>query len=67
MIILTNESGSGYVVTISRTYPEEEYDLTFGEEQISKTLSSGATSYDLFISNNGRDDSNKWVIDIELG
>lgn len=68
LIILTEERGSDNVVTISRRYAEENYNLTFKGEDTSRTLSKAATSYNIFISNNGKDcPTCKWKIDIELG
>jgi len=67
LIILTEERGSGYLVTISRQY--DNYEIYFGgDADASKTLSKAATSYNIFISNNGKDtETDKWKINIELG
>lgn len=68
LIILTEERGSNYLVSIRREYAENNYDIQFNGEDSSKILSKAATSYNIFISNNGQDDiTYKWKINIELG
>lgn len=66
LIIKTTKKGSIHLVTISRDYNEENYNITFNSEDKIKTLSKAATSYKIFIKNNGKVDD-KWGINIELG
>jgi len=68
LLIKTEERGNTHLVTIARKYMDDNYDIKFDGEDEVKTLNKAATSYNLFISNNGKDDvSGKWKINIELG
>jgi hypothetical protein len=67
LIIVTSEKGNTNLVIIGRNYTRDNYNIKFNGEDTSKTLNKAATSYNLFISNNGKDASNKWNINIELG
>lgn len=66
IIIHTKKKGDGYVVNMSRDY-SDTYNITFqGNDEI-KTLSQSTAAYKLYITNKGRDSSNKIIIDFETG
>lgn len=67
LMIITTEKGNTNLISIGRNYGEEDYNIKFNGEDITKTLNKAATSYNLFITNNGKDESNKWNINVELG
>ena len=67
LIIRTEKKGNANLVTLSRDYTADGYDIKFNGKDELKTLSKASTSYKLFITNNGKDDTTgKWNINIEL-
>jgi len=64
LIVITNEVGDLGLVNITRDY--SDYNLTYQREDNLKIISKAATPYSLIISNSGKDESDKTVINIEL-
>lgn len=66
LIIKTTEKGNLNLVKMERQYTEEGYNITFNGKDELKTINKAATSYSLFITNKGKNDLDKWEIDIEI-
>lgn len=64
IIIKTEELGNIGIVTLRRTY--EDYDITFNGADEMRTIGKAATSYNLFITNKGRNENDTWNVDFEL-
>ncbi len=64
LLIKTEEIGGLNRVTVKRLY--ENYNITFAGKDELKSLSRASTPYNIFITNNGKDDENIWRIDFEL-
>lgn len=64
-VIRTDEIGDMYRVSLLNNY-SGQYNISFDDRQTLKTLTKSATPYKIFISNNGLDQNNKPIINIEL-
>ncbi len=65
-IIILTEKKSGYnLVTLTRNYGEDNYNLQFEGKEELKTISKASTSYKLSISNEG-EINKKTILDISL-
>jgi len=64
IIIKTKELGDKGIVTLKRVY--EDYNITFNNKEAIKTIGKAATSYNLFVSNKGRNENDTWQVDFEL-
>lgn len=64
LLINTEQIGDTNKVTIKRNY--EDYNITFSGKDETKALSKASTPYNLFITNKGKGDDEKWRIDFEL-
>jgi hypothetical protein len=64
LVIRTEELGELGLVNITRDYAN--YNITYNEKDISKTISQASNSYNFIISNNGKDGGEKTIINIEL-
>ena len=64
LIIVTKERGDLKIVTITRIY--DEYNITFNNKDANKIISKASTPYKLSLTNRGKDDSDKWQVDIEI-
>lgn len=64
LIVRTEEIGKISLVNITRDY--SSYNLTYNSKDESKIISKAATPYNFIISNSGKDDSEKTIINIEL-
>lgn len=68
LLIKTEERGEINLITINRSYVENNFNITYNGKDELKTLTKASTSYKIFFTNNGKDDiTNKMNIDIELG
>ena len=63
-IIITEEVGKLGVVSITRDY--SNYNITYHGEDNLKIISKAATPYNFIISNSGKDEDGKTIVDIEL-
>jgi type II secretory pathway pseudopilin PulG len=61
---LTEETGRGNTVTLKRDF-SEEYDLTYVNQEVTKSLTKAPNAYRLFITNKG-ESSNKVLIDFSI-
>lgn len=66
IIIHTREKGDEFVVNMSRDY-SDIYNITYHGKDDIKIFSKSTASYKLYITNKGRDSSNKIIIDFETG
>jgi hypothetical protein len=64
IIIHTRKKADAYVVNISQNYPN--YNITLGAKDEIKILNKASTPYQLLISHNGKDSSNKIIINFEI-
>lgn len=64
LIVITEEVGKLGLVNITRDY--SGYNITYNGGDNLKIISKATTPYNLVISNSGKDESGKTVIDIEL-
>lgn len=66
LIITTEGFGDFNIITLKRVY--NSHNITFDGKDVMKTLSPAATTYFLFLDNNGKSNiTNKWNIDATLG
>ena len=70
LLIKTEKKGSINVVTIKRSYIDDNFDITYNLKDELKTLTKAGTSYKISIKNEGKKgdtpETEKWNIDIEL-
>jgi hypothetical protein len=64
LIIITQEKGKYNLVTITRDY-SEEYNITYQNQEITKSLTKSSVPYKLLITNEGKTDG-KTQININL-
>jgi hypothetical protein len=65
LIIFTRKKADFNVVNLTRDY-NEDYNLTYQGEKISKALTKAPTQYNLFISNDGKDGASKTKINFNI-
>lgn len=65
IVILTEEKSGYNLVTLTRDYGEDDYDLEFEGNDELKVISKSSTSYKLSISNEGEEEG-KTILDISL-
>jgi type II secretory pathway pseudopilin PulG len=63
IIIKTEKSGKDNLVILKRVY--EDYNLTYNGKDEVKTITKASTSYNLFLSNKGKQNET-WHIDAEI-
>jgi len=70
LLIKTEKKGSINLVTIKRSYVEDNFNITYNSEDELKTLTKASTSYKISITNKGKigdsPETEKWNIDVEL-
>ena len=66
LIIKTEKKGNLNLVTLNRSYVNDNYNITFNGKDEIKTISKAATSYKISLTNKGKEDTT-WNIDVELG
>ncbi|MEX0921121.1 MAG: hypothetical protein WDZ62_02560 [Candidatus Pacearchaeota archaeon] len=65
-VIITTEEVSGIsMVTLKINYTER-YNITFDGKETSKRISQSPTPYSILIANNGKDDQNKTIINLNV-
>ena len=65
ILIYTKKKGDTYTVNMTQNYLN--YNITYRGSDEAKIISKASTPYQLFISNKGKDSSNKIIIDFEVG
>jgi hypothetical protein len=65
VLIKTEKQGKLRYVNLTRDY-SENHDITFQDNDEIKSLSKASTSYKLLVSNNGKGDDDRWLIDIKV-
>ena len=70
LVIKTEKKGSINVITIKRSYVDDNFNITYNLKDELKTLTKAGTSYKISITNKGKigdtPETEKWNIDIEL-
>ena len=66
ILIHTRQKGDYYVVNMTHNYAGI-YNITYQGGDVSKIIGQSSAPYKLFISNKGKDSSNKIVMDFETG
>jgi len=70
LLIKTEERAATNFVIINRTYVEDSFNITYGEEDKLKTLTKASTSYKISFANKGKigdtPETEKWNINVEL-
>ena len=65
IVVNTRKRGENYVTSLSENY-SSSYNITYLDSDDSKTISTAAATYTLFVSNNGKDPAGKTIINFEL-
>ena len=65
LLIKTEEKGADNLITITRDYAKEGFNITFNSRDDLKTLTKASTSYQISFTNEGEKEE-LWEINIEL-
>lgn len=63
--VMTIEKGKYNFVTLKRNY-SSQYNMTYQNLEISKTLTKASVPYNLVITNEGKDDSDKTIVNLDV-
>ncbi len=65
VLLHTRKKGDMYVINMTRAY-SPNYNIVYQKTNETKTINKASTSYNLFISNEGKDSLNKTIINFEI-